>query len=308
MSPDVLYRELYRIRATEEACCKVYPSDKIQSPFHSSIGMELASVAVCAALKPGDAVYASYRSHAAYLAAGGSLDAFVAELYGKATGCCGGKGGSMHLAHRGPTDKGLKFMGTSAIVASLIPVAVGHAFAQKFLNTGAITVVFFGDGACEEGVFFESLNFAALHKLPILFVCENNGRAICSPIVDRQATLIRRRAGAMGVDAITADSFDRTLRVSAQMVESVRVQGPMLLESYSTRVNEHVGPESDLRAPYRSNETVSPDPLMEAFNDLSTVAAMNVRAQVDVEVAAAFRFAEESPFPGPEQLMADLYG
>src|SRR5277367_4650446 len=131
VTPADLFRALYRIRRAEEEACRIYPTDKIQSPFHSSIGMEMASVAVCAALQPGDAVNGSYRSHALYLAAGGDMKAFFAELYGKATGCAGGKGGSMHLSHRGPTSSGLRFLGTNAIVSAGIPVAVGHAFAQK---------------------------------------------------------------------------------------------------------------------------------------------------------------------------------
>src|SRR5262249_31415371 len=151
----------------------VYPTDKIKSPVHLSIGQEAVSVGVCAALEPRDVVFGSYRGHALYLAKGGSLQAMIAELYGKATGCTRGKGGSMHLI---APDHGL--MGTSAVVGTPIANAVGYAYALRYRRSDAIVASFFGDGATEEGVFAESLNFAVLKELPILFVCENNQYAI----------------------------------------------------------------------------------------------------------------------------------
>src|SRR5437667_5409048 len=189
------YRELLRIRRVEEEIARVYPSDKIISPVHLSIGQEAVSVGVCQALGPQDIVFGTYRSHACYLAKGGSLRGMIAELYGKATGMAKGKAGSMHLV-----DPVVGVMGASAIVASTIPQAVGYALALQMAGERRVVVAFFGDGATEEGVFYESLNFAALWRLPILFVCENNFYAIHSRQADRQAVPdICHRAAAQGV-------------------------------------------------------------------------------------------------------------
>ena len=313
MTPTLI-RSLYLIRRVEEECCRIYHTDKIQSPFHSSIGMELASAAVCAALGRGDCVNGSYRSHALYLAAGGDLNAFVAELFGKVTGCARGKGGSMHLSHKGLTSTGLRLLRTDAIVSAGIPVAMGYAAAQKFLRTGAVTATFFGDGACEEGVFFESLNFAALHCLPILFVCENNGLAIHSHLSTRQASPIARRVEAMGVPAATISDFDEN-GMTASCVEDVRAGfGPRFLEVIARRDREHVGPGTDWHQGYRSvgggalPGSCYPDAVARAQWELSDQALQQMLAEIDSAIAAAFKFAEESPEPGPEELMADLYG
>src|SRR5262245_15570518 len=160
-----IYRSLRRIRRAEEEVARIYPSDKIKSPVHLSIGQEAVSVGICDVLRPDDAVSPTYRGHAAFLAKGGSLRGLMAELYGKAAGVAGGKGGSMHLI-----DPPHNVIGTSAVVGTTIPVALGYALAFKRTRTDRVVVSFFGDGATEEGVFTESLNFAALHKLPVLFV------------------------------------------------------------------------------------------------------------------------------------------
>ena len=312
MKPDDLFRRLYLIRRVEEEIARVYSSDKIQSPVHLSIGQELASVAVCGALAPSDKVFGSYRSHALYLAKGGNLRAFLAELYGKSTGCARGKGGSMHMVE---ASAGL--LGTSAIVGSLIPVAVGYAWAQKRLGTGVVTAVFFGDGAAEEGCFFEAMNFAALHKLPILFVCENNGYAITSPIVDRQSSSIERRARAFGLMASSPFTFEETVHWSRIWVDQVRRgDGPGLLEITSQREREHVGPAEDWAHGYRARDPEWEDPLVLAANGVPGIPGMpaipiktqeRIRAEVDAEIADAFAFAESSPVPGPDELMEHLY-
>src|SRR5262245_12617119 len=167
---EALYRSLLRIRRVEEEIARIYPTDRIKSPVHLSIGQEAVSVGVCEALEPADVAFGTYRSHALYLAKGGDLKRMLAELYGKVTGCARGKGGSMHLI-----DAAHGVMGASAVVASTIPQAVGYAYALKLRGTPAIVASFFGDGAVEEGVFHESIHFAALRRLPVLFVCENNG-------------------------------------------------------------------------------------------------------------------------------------
>src|SRR5918997_5171096 len=164
-----IFKSLYRIRRVEEEIARIYPTDKIKSPVHLSIGQEWIAVGVCEALRPGDIVFGSYRSHAYYLAKGGDLKKMFAELYGKATGCAKGKGGSMHLV-----DVAHGVMGASAVVGTTIPNALGYAYALKLQKRKNVVVSFFGDGATEEGGFHESMNLAAVLGLPVLFVCENN--------------------------------------------------------------------------------------------------------------------------------------
>jgi TPP-dependent pyruvate/acetoin dehydrogenase alpha subunit len=310
MRPSEIYRHLYRIRRVEEEIARVYSTDKIQSPVHLSIGQELASVAVCAALEPRDKVFGSYRGHALYLAKGGNLPAFVAELYGKVTGCAKGKGGSMHLV-----EPAAGLMGTSAIVASLIPVAVGYAWAQKLQKTGRVTAVFFGDGATEEGCYFEAMNLAALHRLPILFVCENNGYAIVTPLERRQSTPILERArailGFQGAGTRAGD-FDETMAAADFAVRHVREgEGPRFLEVVAPRLKEHVGPGEDWAQGYRDRPYTPrwKDPVIQAtfFRGAAETDLARIRAEVESEIDAAFAFADASPMPGPEELYRDLY-
>ena len=304
MTPEEIFRSLYLIRRVEEECCRVYSSDKIQSPFHSSIGQEFASVAVCAALRPEDKAFGSYRGHALYLAKGGNLRAFIAELYGRATGCAKGKGGSMHLV-----DAKAGLIGCSAIVGQLIPVAVGYAWAQKIKRTGIVTAVFFGDGATEEGVYFEALNLAALHKLPILFVCENNGYAIVTPVGKRQPTAIIGRANAIGVPAVSVETFDGILATSEAFVSWVRSgEGPRFLDVCLPRLKEHVGPDEDWNQGYRVEDRTWKDPVRTAAERIPHGIQVRISAEVEEEIADAFAFAEASPFPTPEELLRDVYG
>src|SRR3954463_2212700 len=168
-----LFRSLYRIRRVEEEVARAYPSDQIKSPVHLSIGQEAVRVGICDALTPQDVVFGTYRGHALYLAKGGDMRRMVAELFGKATGCTKGKGGSMHLV-----DAPRGVMGMSAVVGTTIANAAGFAYALWQRRTGAVVASFFGGGPPGEGVFAETLNFAVLKNLPILFVCENNRYAI----------------------------------------------------------------------------------------------------------------------------------
>src|SRR2546421_9627 len=218
-----VYRKLRLIRRAEEEIARAYPSDKIKSPVHLSIGQESVSVGVCAALRPCDIVYGTYRGHALYLARGGDLRAMIAELYGRATGCTGGKGGSMHLI---APECGM--MGTSAVVGTTIANAVGHAYAQRYRRQDGIVASFFGDGATEEGVFAESLNFAVLKRLPVLFVCENNQYAIHTHQSRRQGTpAICERARAHGMPAEQLDGNDLfgLIDRAREVVAAVRTGG-----------------------------------------------------------------------------------
>ncbi|MGL4552070.1 MAG: thiamine pyrophosphate-dependent dehydrogenase E1 component subunit alpha [Gemmataceae bacterium] len=305
-----LYRELFRIRRAEEEVARAYPTDRIKSPVHLSIGQEAVSVGVCEALGPDDVVYGTYRGHALYLARGGDLGAMVAELYGKVTGCTRGKGGSMHLI---APERGV--MGMSAVVGTTIANAVGHAYALKFRKQGAVVASFFGDGATEEGVFAESLNFAALKKLPVLFVCENNGYAIHTAQSRRQGALdLCAKAAAFGVPGWTLDGSDVLTLVEAARAAVREVRsggGPRFLEVKTYRWREHVGPNEDFGLGYRSEAECRPwvadDALPRLAARLDEAARMRIEAEVEEEVAAAFRFAEDSPFPAASELTRDVF-
>src|SRR3989338_4702030 len=160
-----LYRKLYLIRCAEERIIKHYPEDEMKTPMHMSMGQEAVAVGVCHALGPHDQIFASYRSHAAFLTRTGDLEKFFGELYGRVSGTAAGKAGSMHVSS---PERG--HLCSSAIVASYLPVAVGAAFANKQKDNGGVTCAFFGDGALDEGAFWESLNVACVMRLPVLFV------------------------------------------------------------------------------------------------------------------------------------------
>jgi TPP-dependent pyruvate/acetoin dehydrogenase alpha subunit len=306
-----LYRSLYRIRRVEEEVARVYPSDMIKSPVHLSIGQEAVSVGVCEALAPVDVAFGTYRGHALYLAKGGDLKQMVAELYGKQTGCTGGKGGSMHLI-----DTRAGVMGTSAVVGTTIANAVGYAYACRLRRDGRVVASFFGDGATEEGVFHESLNFAVLKNLPIVFVCENNSYAIHTHQSRRQARPdITARVAAYGLPAKRIESndiFAIHARASAA-VESIRAgrSGPWFLECMTYRWREHVGPGEDFHLGFRSRDDLAPrlagDPVRSLGEQLLPLARQRVEQEVEAEIREAFEFAEKSPFPQEHQLWTHVY-
>lgn len=307
---EAMFRSLCRIRRVEEEIARIYPTNKIKSPVHLSIGQEAVSLGVCEALHPEDVVFGTYRSHALYLAKGGNLKKMIAELYGKATGCCKGKGGSMHLA-----DLGAGIMGTSAIVATAIPHAVGYAYGLQVQKKEVLTCVFFGDGATEEGAFYESLNFAALKKTPVLFICENNGYAVHSKREARQAVLnIAEKVSAFGIPAQTLEGSDvsAVYGVAADAVSAIRGgKGPQFIEFMTYRWQEHVGPQQDYASGYRGIEEAQvwfdKDPLKNAARDLSPELCLKIENEIKEEIKEAFQFAEDSPLPDSEQLFTDLF-
>lgn len=306
-----LYRSLYRIRYVEEEIVRIYPTDRIKSPVHLSIGQEAVSVGVCEALRPQDVVFGTYRSHALYLAKGGDLKKMVAELYGKATGCAAGKGGSMHLID---VDHGM--MGTSAVVGTTVPQAVGYAYAFKLQRKEALVASFFGDGAVEEGAFHESMNFAALKKLPIIFICENNFYAINTPVLRRQPAMnICEKARAYGMPAELIDDGD-VLRIYERVKEGAdeirsRKAGPRFYECLTYRWKEHVGPSDDFHAGYRSRAEAEPwfqkDQVKVLASQLDPAVRGQIEAEVEAEIREAIRFAEEGPFPEARELYTDVF-
>jgi pyruvate dehydrogenase E1 component alpha subunit len=304
------YRSLRRIRRVEEEIARLYPSNVIRSPIHLSIGQEAVSVGVIDGLNPDDVVAASYRGHAAYLAKGGDLKAMFAELYGRDTGCARGRGGSMHLI-----DPAHHLLGTSAVVGTHIPLAAGQALALKREGRGRVVVVFFGDGATEEGVFHETLNFAALHRLPLLFVCENNFYAIHSPLDHRWATRrLCERVATYGIPAhqITDGDLLRIRACALEAVASMRQgSGPVFLECHTYRWCEHVGPSEDFEAGYRNRTEAQPwqetDPLDVMGRLLDPLTRAQIDQEITLEIAEAVAFAEASSFPAAEELLAHVY-
>jgi TPP-dependent pyruvate/acetoin dehydrogenase alpha subunit len=305
-----LYRSLYRIRRVEEEIARVYATDKIKSPVHLSIGQEAVSVGVCEALEPGDIVFGTYRGHALYLAKGGDLKEMLAELYGKATGCTHGKGGSMHLIS---PEAGM--MGASAVVGTTIANAVGYAYALQYKRANALVVSFFGDGATEEGAYAESLNFAVLKKLPILFVCENNQYAIHTHQSRRQGVPdVCGRARAFGVPAERIDNNDLLLlhqRVRAVTAKIRAGEGPYYFEVMTYRWREHVGPNDDYQLGFRTEAEASPWKANDQVKRLALMLDKRTRSEieedVEAEIAAAFAFAEASPWPKPAELYTDVF-
>lgn len=304
-----IYRKLFLVRHVEERVAHVYPTDKVKSPVHLSIGQEPPSVGVCAALRSQDIVFGTYRGHALYLAKGGSLNAMIAELYGKASGCAKGKGGSMHLA-----DKSVGVMGTSAIVSTTIPQAVGYALAEKMRGTDVVVSVFFGDGATEEGVFWESINFASLKNLPVVFVCENNKYAIHTPISSRVLEPnYCERVAAFGVPSTKVSNNDvlEIYRAAKTAVSNAHTSGPQFLEVETYRWREHVGPGTDWHLGYRTEREVrdwmARDELIRIATFLPKDDVTRIQSEITELVDQAFDFAERSDFPDAEELYSDVY-
>jgi TPP-dependent pyruvate/acetoin dehydrogenase alpha subunit len=305
------YWSLYRIRRVEEEIARIYPTDAIKSPVHLSIGQEAISVGVCEALGDQDIVFGTYRGHALYLAKGGDLKGMLAELYGKSTGVAKGKGGSMHLI-----DTSVGVMGMSAIVATTIPQAVGYAYAMKVQKKDSVVVSFFGDGATEEGVFHESLNFAALMKLPIVFICENNAYAIRAHRRERQPQDgIFNHSLAYGIpgEKLAGDDVIQIYDSVKKAVSNIRDNqtGPVFFECTTYRWMEHVGPNEDFDKGYRSREEAEPwyasDQVKFIGQQLEQKVREKIEADVEAEIVDAFTFADESPFPEDHEIYTHVF-
>ncbi len=305
-----LYRGLARIRRVEERVADIYPTDKIKSPIHLSIGQEAVAVGICDTLRADDIVSGTYRGHATYLAKGGDLPAMLAEMFGKVGGCARGKGGSMHLVG---LEQGI--LGCSAVVGSNVPVAAGYSLALKRRGRGQVVAVFYGDGASEEGGVYETLNFAALHKLPILFVCENNFLAIHEPLTRRWAAdQLTERVATFGMPArriVSGDVFE-IRAAAAELIDGIRSgAGPAFLECHTYRWREHVGPAEDYAAGYRARTDLeawqSKDQVARLAALLPDAARQSIDADIAAEIDAAVRYAEESPFPALEELYDHVF-
>ncbi len=295
-----LYYKLLLLRRVEERIIANYPNREMKSPPHLYMGHEAVAVGVSAALKKTDLVFPYYRSHGWYLAKGGDLNAMMAELYGRETGCSKGWGGSMHLI-----DLKAGVMGTSAIVAGTISHAAGAAFALHYQGKDSVCVVSFGDGAIEEGVFHETLNFAALRKLPVIFVCENNLYATNTHIRDRQAQPeIFKHAESYGMPGVRIDGND-VLAVYEEAARAVtrarKGEGPTLIECMTYRYLEHCGINEDFELGYRTQQEAKDwharDPLLKAKGFVDEKEILRMDAEIAKTIDAAFTHAKSSEFP-----------
>ena len=307
-----LLREMVRIRRFEERCAELYGQGKIRGFLHLYIGEEAVAVGAFQALRPEDAIVATYREHGHALMRGIPATRVMAEMFGKATGCSRGRGGSMHLF-----DAATRFYGGNAIVAGGLPLAVGVALADKLRGDRRVTACFFGDGALAEGEFHESLNLAALWRLPVLFVCENNLYAMGTAIERHQAQLdLTLKARGYAAAAESVDGMD-VLAVEAAAVRAAEYvrsgEGPFLLEAKTYRFRAHSAYDPEL---YRPKEEVErwkkrdPIPALEgALREAGLLRSEELdrlEAEVAREIDEAVAFAEESPWEPVEDLLRDV--
>jgi len=311
-----LYYNMLRIRLTEEKIAELYSEQEMRCPVHLSIGQEATAVGVCAHLKKKDVVLSAHRAHAHYLAKGGDLKAMIAELYGKETGCAMGKGGSMHLI-----DLKAGFFAAVPIVGSTIPIATGVAWAFKMKKKDNIVVVFLGDGATEEGVFSEALDFASLKDVPIIFVCENNFYSVYSNLEVRQAKgrEITKIAESHGVKSHKGNGNDilEVYNITETTINYVKNdKKPALIEFETFRWLEHCGPNWDDNLGYRRKGELQkwmdacPIKNFEKIligNELDKNKIKELKEKISKEIDEAFDFAKKSPFPSIELLNLHIY-
>ncbi len=306
-----LLRQMLRIREVELRIESLYHLDQMKTPVHLCIGQEAISVGVCAHLHTEDTVQSNHRSHGHYLAKGGDLRGLIAELHCKETGCTKGRGGSMHLV-----DTAVGHMGSSSIVGGGIPIGTGMALAYKMQGRRLVSVVFFGDGAADEGVLYESVNYAVLKQLPVIFVYENNGYSVCTSIRERQATeniFHQMPPNKIWSRIIDGNDVGEVYAAAETAVALARSGGgPSFLECKTYRVREHAGAGVDRTCKYRAAEEIlrweQADPvdtfcerlLASGVIDEQRLASM--QQAMAVEIDDAFRFAEHSPLPADEEL------
>ena len=308
-----LLKGMLRIRRFEEKCVELYSATKIRGFLHLYIGEEAIAVGVMQSLRAADAVVATYREHGHALARGIPMTRIMAEMYGKREGCCHGRGGSMHIF-----DAATRFYGGNAIVGGGLPLAVGLALAAKLTTSPAVTACFFGEGAVAEGEFHESLNLAALLRLPVLFLCENNLYAMGTALERSESeTHIARKAASYNLPAATVDGMDvlAVETATAAAIAAIRGGGgPQFLELSTYRFRAHSMFDAEL---YRDKAEVERwkkrDPIVTFIDALraasliqdSDLAALD--ATIDAEIAAAVDFAERGTLEPVEELTTDVY-
>ena len=312
-----LYYEMVRIRMVETKIAELYHEQEIRCPVHLSIGQEAIAVGVCQNLNREDKIVTAHRSHAHYLAKGGSLKKMISELYGKYSGCAKGLGGSMHLV-----DFSVGVYAAVPIVGSTIPIGAGIAWANKLKRNKNIVVAFFGDGATEEGVFLESLDFSALHNLPIIFICENNEYSVYSHISKRQSKKrsITKIANSLGIKSINlnGNSVDKVFSITNKIVKYVKkFSEPYLIELKTFRNIEHCGPNEDDDLNYRNKNYLNiwkkrcPIRVYENYLDkrdlMTPKKKFLIKKKIDKEINKAFEFAKKDKFPKKTLLKKYIY-
>lgn len=312
-----LLNQMMRIRFVEEEIARRYSEQKMRCPTHLSIGQEAVPAAISQCVNKDDFAVSTHRGHAHYLAKGGNLKSMISEIYGKATGCSKGKGGSMHLI-----DKSVGFMGTSAIVGNSIPIGVGLALSAELKKTNQISIVFLGDGAVEEGVFYESVNFSVVRNLPVLFLCENNLYSVYSPLSVRQpkGREIYEMVSGIGAKVAIGDGNDavKAFDLINSTISKIRSgEGPFFLEFKTYRFREHCGHNYDNDLGYRSLEEFESwkerDPIKLLKDSMLKFKVVNINKFEEIsetikdEVFEAFKFAEDSPFPKRNEAFTNIY-
>ena len=306
-------RRMHRIRRFEEAAEESYIRGLSYGTMHLSIGQEATAVGVCISLSDADFITSTHRGHGHCIAKGAELTPMFAEFLGRETGYCRGRGGSMHIAEPARGN-----LGANGIVGGGLPIAVGAALSAKKRQTGAVAVAFFGDGANNEGVFHESLNFATIWKLPVVFVCENNQYAMSMAIARSTAVAnVADRAGAYGMPALIVDGndFAAVAEASFQATDRARAgEGPTLIEAKTYRTRGHS--RSD-RNRYRSREEIEAwkarDPIARFETEIVTLGlitahqAAEVASEVEKEMAGAVAAASAAPWPSTDEVTRDVY-
>lgn len=308
-----LYKKMFEIRSFEEKVFELYAQNLVPGTIHLYVGEEAVAVGVCSTLRKDDYITSTHRGHGHCIAKGAKLKLIMAEILGKKTGYCKGKGGSMHIA-----DFTIGMLGATAVVGAGIPIAMGAGLSIKLRGTDQVAACFFGDGASNQGTFHEAINMAAIWKLPVIFVCENNLYAMGT----RQSTVmllenIADRAVAYGIPGVTVDGNDvlAVYEAARKAVERARNgEGPTLIECKTYR---HKGHSRIDPAKYRPNEEVEEwlrkDPIKRfkkkllQMNVLTETEIQSVEKEVLAEIEEAVKFAMESPYPAPEEALEDVY-
>ncbi|WP_433059669.1 thiamine pyrophosphate-dependent dehydrogenase E1 component subunit alpha [Dactylosporangium sp. CS-033363] len=304
-----LYRTVRLIRRFEERAIELVRDGTIVGGIHPYLGQEAIAAGTCAALRPGDVITSTHRGHGHVLAKGADPARTMAELAGRATGLNRGRGGSMHAA-----DFSLGILGANAIVGAAVPIATGAAWAARRAGIDRVALTYFGDGAVSQGVVLETFNLAALWKLPVVLVCENNGFATTTRLADAVAGTVTGRAAAFGIPASTVDGCDpeAVRAATAEAVARARAgEGPTLLECVAYRFDAHHTWEHAARPRYRTDAEVadgtSRDPVEIQGARLDPAVRARIDAELEDVLEAAVRFAKESPMPDPDGALEHLY-
>lgn len=305
------------IRNTEEAIATKYHENNMRCPTHLCTGQEAVSAAINLTVSKKDYAVGTHRSHGHYLGKGGDLNKMIAEIYGKTTGCSGGYGGSMHL-----TDLDVNFIGSTAIVGNTIPIGAGLALTSKINKTKQLTCIFLGDGSTEEGVFYETVNFCAVKKLPVLFLCENNFYSVYSSLKPRQPKnrKIYKMVKSMGIESFYEDGNDvlKCYSILSKKINEIKNNPrPIFIEFTTYRWREHCGPNFDNNIGYRTEEEYlnwkRKDPITKLKNliiknkILRNEDLKKIEKTINKKINSAFEFANNSPYPKFSEIKNKVY-